>query len=60
MKPFCIFNNIEINKKKISKTVNTLENIMENRAFAQKEQRLHFPLYFQIHCISKSSKDVIM
>ena len=29
---------------------------MENGAFVQKEQRLHFPLYFQIHCISKSSK----
>ena len=33
---------------------------MEDRAFAPKEQMLHFPLYFQIHDISKASKGVIM
>ena len=32
---------------------------MENGAFALKEQMLHFPLYFQIHIISKASKGVI-
>ena len=29
---------------------------MENGAFAPKEQMLHFPLYFQIHDISKGIK----
>ena len=33
---------------------------MENGAFAQKEQMLHFPEYFQIHDISKASKSIIM
>ena len=39
-----------------------LENIMENGAFAQKEQIIHFPEYFQllVHAISKASKGVIM
>ena len=32
---------------------------MENEAFAPKEQMLHFPLYFQIHGISKASKGTI-
>ena len=40
--------------------MNTFENNMENGAFASKEQMLHFPLYFQIHDISKASKGVIM
>ena len=34
--------------------MNTFENIMENGAFAPKEQMLHFPYYFQIHDISKA------
>ena len=34
----------------------TLKNIMENGAFAQKKQMLHFPLIFQVHDISKVSK----
>ena len=33
---------------------------MENGGFAPKEQMLHFPQYFQIHDISKTSKGVIM
>ena len=33
---------------------------MENGTFALKEQMLRFPLYFQIHDISKVSKGVIM
>ena len=40
--------------------MNTFENIMENGAFAPKEQMPHFPFYFQKHDISKVSKDVIM
>ena len=39
--------------------MNTFENIMENGAFAPKEQMLHFPKYFQIHDSSKVSKGVI-
>ena len=30
-------------KKNLSHVLNTLENIMENGAFAPKEQMLHFP-----------------
>ena len=33
---------------------------MENGAFAPKEQMLHFPYFFQMHDISKTSKGVIM
>ena len=33
---------------------------MENRAFAPKEQMLHFPEYFQIHDILQASKGVSM
>ena len=40
--------------------MNTFENIMENGAFAPKEQILHFPYYFQIDDISKRSKGVII
>ena len=40
--------------------MNTFENIMENGAFAPKDQMLQFPLYFQILDISKASKDAIM
>ena len=40
--------------------MNTFENIMENGAFAPKEQMLHFPEYLQIHDISKASKGAIM
>ena len=32
---------------------------MENRAFAPKDQMLHFP-YFHLHDISKASKGLIM
>ena len=42
--------------KNLSEVLNTFENIMENGAFAPKEQMLHFPQYFQIHGISKVSK----
>ena len=35
-------------KKNLSKVLNSFENIMENGAFALKEQMLHFPtLYFK-------------
>ena len=47
-------------KKNLSKVLNTFENIMENGAFAPKEQMLHFQYYFQICDISKASKEVIM
>ena len=40
-------------KKNLTPILNTFKNIMENGAFALKEQMLHFPLYFQIHDISK-------
>ena len=30
-------------KKKLSKVLNTFENILENEAFASNEQMLHFP-----------------
>ena len=48
------------NQENLSKALNTFENIMENGAFTPKEQKLHFPLYFQICCISKASKVIIM
>ena len=35
--------NIEKSKKKINKVLITFETIMENGAFAPKEQMLHFP-----------------
>ena len=34
--------------------MNTFENIMGSGAFAPKEQMLYFPLYFQMHDISKA------
>ena len=37
------YNNIEKFLKKLSSVLNTFENIMENGAFAPKEQMLHFP-----------------
>ena len=40
--------------------LNTFENIMENGAFAPKDQMHYFPYYFQIHYISKESKITIM
>ena len=40
--------------------MNTFENIMENEAFAPKEQMLHFPSYFQICDNSSVSKGIIM
>ena len=44
MTSFSILDNIEKNSRKILiKVLNTFENIMENRAFAPKEQMLHFP-----------------
>ena len=39
--------------------MNTFENIMENEAFAPKEQKLHFPYHFQTRDISKALKGVI-
>ena len=44
--------------KNLSEVLNTFESIMENGAFAPKEQMLHFPIYFQIHDISKGSKGI--
>ena len=35
--------NMEIFKKNLSNALNTFKNIMENGAFAKKEQMLHFP-----------------
>ena len=46
-------------KKNLSYVLYTFENIMENGAFAPKEQMLHFS-YFQIHDISKVSKGIFM
>ena len=46
--------------KSLSLVLNTFENIMENGAFAPKEQMLYFLQYFQIYDISKASKGVIM
>ena len=46
-------------KKNLSKVLNTFEYIMENGAFATLGKMLHFP-YFQICCIPKASKGVIM
>ena len=37
-----------------------IENIMENRAFAPKEQMLHFPYFFQIDDITNASKGTFM
>ena len=54
---FCFLDNIE---KIQEKFWILFENIMENGAFAPKEQMLHFPYFFQIHDISKASKGVIM
>ena len=53
MTSFSILDNIE---KTISKVLNTFENITENGAFAPMEQMLDF----QVHSISKASKDVIV
>ena len=47
-------------KKKFSEVLKTFENVMENEAFAPKEQMLHFPEQFQIHDVPKPSKGVIM
>ena len=57
---FYFWTTLEKLKKKFSKVLNTFQNIMENGAFAQKEQMLHFPEYFQIHDTSKVSKGNIM
>ena len=44
MSPFYIFSHyLKKIKKKINKVLNALGNIMENGAFAPKEQMLHFP-----------------
>ena len=61
MTSFSIFRHIEKKiKKNISNVFNTYENIMENGAFAPKEQMLYLPYYLEIHDISKASKGVIM
>ena len=54
MTSFSIFRQLNKFKKNLNKVLNTFENIMENGAFAPNEQMLHFPLYFQIHDISKA------
>ena len=36
-----------------------LENIMENGAFAPKEQMLHFPFYFQYMIFQRHQKALI-
>ena len=60
MTSFLFLDNIEKNiTNKLSYVLNTIENIMENGAFAPKEQMLHFSNYFQILDISKTSKGVI-
>ena len=46
--------------KNLSQVLNTFENIIENGAFAPKEQMLHFSYFFHIYHISKVSKDAIM
>ena len=45
MTSFLFLDNIEKKKikKNLSKVLNTFKNIMENGAFAQNEQMLHFP-----------------
>ena len=40
---FLFLDNVEKLKKNLREVLNTLENIMENGAFAPKEQMLHFP-----------------
>ena len=49
---FSIFRQLKNIKKNLNYVLDTFENIMENGAFAPKEQMLHFPLYFQILDIS--------
>ena len=51
------FGSIKIN---LSSVVNTFENIMENGAFAPKEQMIHFPKYFQVHDIPKALKGIVI
>ena len=44
MTSFSNLDNIEkSSRKNLSKVLNTFENIMENEAFAPKEQMLYFP-----------------
>ena len=43
MTSFLFFDNIEKEIKKKYDVLNTFENIMEIKAFAPKEQTLHFP-----------------
>ena len=40
---FYFLTTLEIFKKNLSQVLNTFENIMENGAFAPKEQMLYFP-----------------
>ena len=47
-------------QENFSSVLNTFENIVENGAFAPKEQMLHIPKYLQKHDISKVSLGVIM
>ena len=44
----------------MKKFKNTFENILENGAFAQKEEMLHFLPHFQINDILKVSKRIIL
>ena len=47
MASFSFLGNIEKIQENFSNDLNTFEKIMEDEAFAPKEQMLHFPLYFQ-------------
>ena len=60
MTSFLILDTLKKIKKNLRKVLNSFESIMENGAFAHKMQMLHFIYYFQICCISKASKGVVM
>ena len=49
---FSIFRQLKNIKNILNYVLDTFENIMENGAFATKEQTLIFPQYFQILDIS--------
>ena len=60
MTSFLFLDNIEKIQENFNLSFESFENIMENGAFALKEQMLHLPLYFQIHDISKALKCITM
>ena len=45
--------------KNLSKVLNTFENVMENGAFAPKEQMLHFPYIFKYMIFQRSQKALL-